>query len=232
MQERKKGMTQRVAAARAGIGERTARKYERGAALPSQLKRAHDWRTRPNPFEEDWPWVVSQLERDAALQGSTLFALLCERHPDRYHPTQVRTLQRHIAQWRALHGPEREVIFEQQHIPGERAQSDFTHMEDLGVTIAGEAFAHMLYHLVLTYSNTEAASICFSETFEALAEGLEKALWQIGGVPLQHRTDHLSAAVRHLRKEEQEVWTVRYEGLMAHDGMHPTWINTGATHGN
>src|SRR5260370_17795844 len=136
MQERKKGMTQRVAAARAGIGERTARKYERGAALPSQLKRSHDWRTRPNPFEEDWQWVVSHLERDPALQGSTLFALLCERHPDRYRPTQERTLQRHIPQWRALHGPEREVIFEQQHIPVERAQSDFTPLHDLCSPIA------------------------------------------------------------------------------------------------
>jgi len=232
MQERKKGMTQRVAAARAGIGERTARKYERGAALPSQLKRSHDWRTRPNPFEEDWQWVVSHLERDPALQGSTLFALLCERHPDRYRPTQVRTLQRHIAQWRALHGPEREVIFEQQHTPGERAQSDFTHMEDLGVTIAGEPFPHMLYHLVLTYSNTEAASICFSETFEALAEGLEKALWQIGGVPQQHRTDHLSAAVRRLDKQGTEDWTKRYHALMAHYGMLPTWNNLHVAHEN
>jgi hypothetical protein len=233
MQERKKDVTQRVAAARAGIGERTARKYERAAALPSQLKRAHDWRTRPNPFEEDWQWVVSQLERDAALQGSTLFALLCERHPDRYRATQVRTLQRHIAHWRALHGSEREVMFEQQHLPGERAQSDFTHMEDLGVTIAGEVFPHMLYHFVLTYSNTEAASICLSETFEALAEGIEKALWQIRGVPKQHRTDHLSAAVRHMHKqEEKEDWTQRYQALMAHYGMQPTWNNTGVAHEN
>src|SRR3989442_63760 len=135
LQERKKGMTQRVAAARAGIGERTARKYERAAALPSQLKRPHDWKTRPDPFEQDWPWVVSELERDPALQGSTLFALLCERHPDRYRPTQVRTLQRHIQQWRVLHGPDREVMFAQQHVPGERGQSDFTHMEDLIVLV-------------------------------------------------------------------------------------------------
>src|SRR5579864_4625239 len=168
MRERHKGTTQQVAAAKAGMSERTARRYERAGKLPSELKRPHTWRTRPNPFEEDWEWVVSQLERDPALQGSTLFALLCERHPERYCPTQVRTLQRHIAHWRALHGPEREVIFEQQHIPGERAQSDFTHMEDLGVTIAGEAFPHLVYHFVLTYSNTEAISMCFSETFEAL----------------------------------------------------------------
>src|SRR5579883_1924957 len=232
MQYRRKGLTQAQAAAKADMSERTAHKYERAGKLPSELKRPRTWRTRPNPFEEDWPWVVEHLERDPALQGTTLFALLCQRHPDRYRPTQVRTLQRQIAAWRALQGPEREVIFEQVHTPGERAQSDFTHMEDLGVTIAGEPFAHLVYHFVLTYSNVEAASICFSETFEALAEGIEKALWQIGGVPQQHRTDHLSAAVRQLRSPEREDWTVRYQALMEHYGMQPTWNNTGKAHEN
>src|SRR6266571_1368495 len=232
MQERRKGTSQRLAAARAGMSERTARKYEQAGQLPTHLKRPHTWATRNNPFEQDWLWVISQLERDPALQGSTLFALLCEQHPGRYRPTQIRTLQRHIARWRAVHGPEQEVIFEQRHQPAERAQSDFTHMEDLGVTIAGEPFPHMVYHFVLTYSNVEAASICFSETFEALAEGIEKALWQIGGVPHQHRTDHLSAAVRHLRTPEKEEWTVRYQALMAHYGMQPTWNNVSIAHEN
>src|SRR6266487_276931 len=232
MSERSKGKPQRLAAARAGMSERTARKYEHAGKLPSELKRPHDWKTRTDPFEQDWPWVVEQLERDPALQASTLFALLCEKHPGRYRPTQDRTLRRHIARWRALYGPEQEVIFEQQHIPGERAQSDFTHMEDLDVTIEGSPFPQMMYHFVLTYSNTEAASLCFSETFEALAEGIEKALWQIGGVPLQHRTDHLTAAVRQLRKQEQEDWTQRYQALMAHYGMEPTWNNTGVAHEN
>jgi len=135
MQARHKGATQHVAAARAGMSERTARRYERAGKLPSELKRPRTWRTRPNPFEEDWPWVVAELKRDPALQGTTLFALLCERHPQRYQPIQVRTLQRHIAQWKALHGSEQDVIFEQRHIPGERGQSDFTHMDDLGVTL-------------------------------------------------------------------------------------------------
>jgi len=136
MQERRKGTSQRVAAARAGMSERTGRKYEQARQLPSHLKTLHTWQTRINPFEEDWPWVVSQLERDPALQGKTLFALLCERHPGRYQATQVRTLQRHIARWRALHGPEQEVIFEQRHIPvlhfpftqsGTRAEKRATH---------------------------------------------------------------------------------------------------------
>jgi hypothetical protein len=232
MQERKKGMDQRVAAARAGMSERTARKYEHAGKLPSQLTRAHDWNTRQNPFEEEWPWVVSQLERDPALQGSTLFALLCERHPGRYQSTQIRTLQRHIARWRALHGPEQEVIFEQRHTPGERAQSDFTHMDDLEITLAGQPFPHLLYHLVLTYSNVEAVRLCFSESFEALAEGLEACLWHIGGVPQQHRTDHLSAAIQHFGSTGREEFTARYQALMTHYGMQPTWNNAGVAHEN
>jgi Mu transposase-like protein len=232
LQERRKGMTQRVAAARAGIGERTARKYEQAAALPSQLKGPHEWKTRLDPFEEDWPWVVSELERDPALQGSTLFALLCERRPGHYRPTQVRTLQRHIQQWRALHGPDREVMFAQDHIPAEAGQSDFTHMEDLGVTLAGVPFPHLLHHFVLTYSNVEAVSVCFSESFEALAEGIEKALWQIGGVPSQHRTDHLTAAVKNAGKQHTKDWTKRYEALMAHYGMQPTKNNVSIAHEN
>src|SRR5260221_7031626 len=232
MQERRKGTSQRVAAARAGMSERTGRKYEQARQLPSHLKTPHTWQTRINPFEEDWPWVVSQLERDPARPRKTLFALLCERHPGRYQATQVRTLQRHIARWRALHGPEQEVIFEQRHTPGERGQSDFTHMDDLLITLAGQPFPHLLYHFVLTYSNVEAVRLCFSESFEALAEGLEYCLWQIGGVPSLHRTDHLTAAVQQGGTAGKEDFTQRYQALMAHYGMQPTWNNTGVAHEN
>jgi hypothetical protein len=220
MRERHKGTTKQVAAARAGMSPRTARKYERSGKLPSQMKKPHTWRTRKDPFEEDWPWVVEQLERDPALQGSTLFALLCAQHPERYSPTQVRTLQRHIAKWKALHGEPQEVIFEQVHTPGERAQSDFTHMEDLEVTLAGTPFPHLVYHLVLTYSNVEAISVCFSETFEALAEGIENALWQINGVPKMHRTDHLSAAIQSFGRRTRSFYGALYG---AHEAL---WYGT------
>lgn len=232
MRERRKGKTQEVAAAKAGMSTHTGRKYEQKQALPSQIKQPHTHRTRLNPFEEDWSWVVAQLERDPALQGTTLFALMCEKHPGRYQATQVRTLQRHIANWRALCGPEKEIIFAQVHQPGRAAQSDFTHMEDLAITVGGEPFPHLLYHLVLTYSNVEAVSICLSETFEALAEGLEKALWQIGGVPKEHRTDHLSAAIKRLDQAGRETFTDNYQGLMNHYGMQPTWNNVGIAHEN
>src|SRR5260370_16365256 len=115
LHERQKGRTQVQAAARAGMSAGTARKYEQAGALPSQLKRPRTHRTRPDPFAEGWSWIVGQLERDAALQAKTLFDLLCAQHPDRYQPIQLRTLQRHIHQWRAVHGPHREFYFDPPH---------------------------------------------------------------------------------------------------------------------
>jgi ribosomal protein S21 len=62
--------------------------------------------------------------------------------------------------------------------------------------------------------------------------GIEQALWQLGGVPKQHRTDHLTAAVHQLPKEQREEWTARYQALMVHYGMEPTTNNTGVAHEN
>jgi hypothetical protein len=232
LRERKNGKTLEQAAARANMSVPTARKYLRSAKFPSALRHARDYRTRPNPFSADWPWVERMLQRDPALQAKTLFALLCERHPDRYTERQLRTFQRHVASWRALHGPEKDVIFEQVHIPGRLAQSDFTHMDDLAITLGGAPFPHLLFHLVLTYSNVEAISLCFSESFEALAEGLEFCLWQLGGVPQQHRTDNLSAAVQTIEPDGTRRWTDRYLGLMTHYGLTPTTNTPGEAHEN
>jgi len=230
--ERAKGRTQEQAAARAGMSVVTARKYEHLGKLPSQVRQPRTHRTRPNPFEEDWPWIAAQLEADPALQGTTLFALLVERHPGRYKAGQLRTLQRQIAVWRVRHGPEREVIFPQVHQPGASAQSDFTDMRNLGVTIGGIPFPHLVFHLVLPYSNVEAVRICLSESFESLSEGLESCLWQLGGVPREHRTDHLSAAIRPLDVERRAQATARYAALMAHYGLKPTANNVGEAHEN
>jgi transcriptional regulator with XRE-family HTH domain len=233
LRERAKGRTQKQAAARAGMSVRTARSYERREKLPSQLKLPRTYHSRPNPFDEDWPWVVAQLEEDPALQGQTVFGLLCERHPGRYQDGQLRTLQRHIAAWRAQYGPEREVMFPQLHEPGEAAQSDFTYMNSLDVTLGGVPFPHLVYHLVLVYSNIEAVRICFSESFESLVEGFETCVWQvIGGVPRQHRTDHLSAAIYPLDADERARAKERYRLLMVHYGLEPTTNNLGVAHEN
>jgi hypothetical protein len=172
--ERAKGVSQEVAAARSAMSVRTLRKYERSGKLPSELKAVRHWRTRTNPFTADWGWIEAELERDGALQAKTLFGVLCERHPGRYQAGQLRTLQRHINVWRHRHRPQREVMFEQNQRPGEYMQCDFTRMASLGVTIGGEAFTHLLFHMVLPYSNVEAVQICFSESFEALAEGMQR----------------------------------------------------------
>jgi hypothetical protein len=230
--ERHRGKTQVQAAARAGMHPNTARKYERAGQLPSQLRQPRTYRTRPDPFAADWPWVQAHLERDSAIQAQTLFALLVDQHPERYQSGQLRTLQRRIAHWRAQHGPDQEVMFAQVHHPGDDAQSDFTHMADLAITIAHQVFAHLLYHVVLTYSNIEAVQICFSESFESLAEGIEAGLWQIGGVPARHRTDNLSAAVYQLESAGRKAFTPRYLALMAHYGMQPTTNTAGVAHEN
>jgi transcriptional regulator with XRE-family HTH domain len=232
LRERAKGRTQDQAAARSGMSVRTVRSYERRARLPSQLKQPRTYRSRPDPFAEDWPWVTAQLKDDPALQSQTLFELLCDLHPGRYQEGQLRTLQRHIAAWRAQYGPELEVMFPQIHEPGEAAQSDFTYMTSLGVTLGGVPFPHLVYHLVLVYSNIEAVRICFSESFESLVEGFESCIWQIGGVPRQHRTDHLGAAIHPLDADGRAQAKRRYDLLMAHYGLEPTTNNLGVAHEN
>lgn len=232
LEERRKGASQKLAAARTGMSERTVRKYERSGKLPSQMKAPRTHRTRENPFAADWPWVEEQLRRDQALQTKTLFALLCQAYPGRYQESQLRTLQRHVQGWRLQHGDQREVMFQQEHVPGRMAQSDFTVMNSLGITIGGAPFPHLVYHMVLTYSNVEAVRVCFSESFEALSEGLEACLWQIGGVPLMHRTDNLSAAVRELDRDGLHDFTENYQALMGHYGMQPSANTAGCANQN
>lgn len=215
----RKGLPLSTAALKAGMSEPTARKYRGSGKLPQELKVAHTWRTRPDPFEEVWPEVESLLVQDAGLQAKTVFEELKRRHPGRFQDGQLRTLQRRFRQWRALHGEEQEVYFAQRHHPGEQAQSDFTHMRSLGVTIAGQPFPHLLYHFVLTYSNWESTSLCYSETFEAVSAGLQEALWRLGGVPEEHRTDNLSAATHELKRSRGRGFTERYLELLAHYGM-------------
>jgi transposase len=228
----KKGLPLSTAAAKAGMSEPTARKYRRAGQLPGELKAAHTWRTRPDPFEAVWPEVEALLEQDAGLQAKTVFEELKRRHPESFQEGQLRTLQRRFREWRALHGDDQEVFFAQRHHPGEQAQSDFTRMGKLGVTISGARFPHMLYHFVLTYSNWESVSLCFGETFEALSAGLQGALWRLGGVPQEHRTDNLSAATHELKKSRGRGFTERYRELLEHYGLRASKNTPGRAHEN
>jgi transposase len=226
------GIPQVTAAAKAGMSERSARKYGRLGRAPSQLKVPHTWRTRPDPFEDVWPEIEALLRQDGGLQAKTIWTELNERYSGRFSVGQLRTLQRRLLAWRVTSGPDREVFFPQTHSPGEQAQSDFTDMRRLEVMIAGQPFPHLLYHFVLTYSNWEAVSICPSESFESLSAGVQSALWRLGGVPLEHRTDNLSAATHELAESRGRDFTERYRELIDHYGLRASRNFPGNAHEN
>jgi hypothetical protein len=211
-----------LAALKAGMDAKTARKYRHAERLPSESFTPRSWRTREDPFEDVWPELRDQLERAPGLQAKTLFEDLQQRFPGRFPDSQLRTLQRKIKAWRATEGPPKEVFFDQIHVPGELGASDFTSMNDLHVTLAGEPFDHLVYHFVLTYSNWETGTVCFSESFESLSHGLQNALWELGGVPQTHRTDRLTAAVNNLG--DRDLFQQRYRALLAHYGLKPQAI--------
>lgn len=211
--------TLEMAAAKSGMDEKTARKYRNSSKLPSEIRaeRTRNWRTREDPFNDIWGELKPFLKTNPGLEAKTLFEHLQRQYPGRFPDGQIRTLQRKVKSWRALEGPAREVFFPQFHTPGKLSQSDFTHMGSLGITIGAEPFDHLIYHFVLTYSNWETGSICFSESFESLSEGLQKALWKLGGVPQAHRTDRLSTAVNNTGSPEE--FTQRYQSLLSHYGL-------------
>jgi len=221
-----------IVAAKAGMSENTARKYLRSGELPSQGNQERTWRTREDPFETAWDEVREKLEENPGLEAKTLFEWLQRECPGGYSDGQLRTLQRRIKQWRALEGPAKEVYFTQTHRPGRLCESDFTDMSSLGISIQGGRFEHLMYHFVLTYSNWETGSVCFSESFESLSTGMQNALWELGGVPGNHRTDKLSAAVQRLDKEGKEEFTRRYQALLRHYGLNGEKIQTGKANEN
>jgi len=153
MKERNNGKTQEQAAVKANIGSRkTVRKYEQLGELPSDLKQARGYRTRPDPFEKDWAEVEKKLKEAPELEAKTLFEWLCERDGVEYQEGQLRTLQRRISNWRVLNGNPT-LSLDQVHHPGEVLQSDGTCMNELKVSIQGQPFEHILFHSVLPYSN-------------------------------------------------------------------------------
>lgn len=224
-------MTQVAAAARAGLSERSARRIEHSQTLPSQ-RPARAWRTRTDPLGEVWELeVVPLLQADAGLNAVTLLEELQRRYPAEFGDSVLRTLQRRVRQWRAVHGAEREVFFAQEHPPGRLGLSDFTVCDDLAVQISGSAFAHRLYQFALAHSGWRHACVVTSgESFMALSTGLQAALWRLGGVPEEHRTDSLSAAFNNL--SEQQELTRRYDDLCRHYGLRASRCNPGQSHEN
>lgn len=230
MRELHEGETLDRAAQKSAMSENTARRYRNGAKAKS-ARPGRTYRTRPDPFEAVWAQVEKMLEAAPGLEAKTIFARLCERPDSAFTEGQLRTLQRKIKRWRAEHGPHKEVMFPQQHRPGEYAQSDFTSMNDLGISIDGEPFDHLVYHLVLPYSQWETGMVCFSESYETLIGGFQRAVAELGRVPHKHRTDNLSAATHDL-KDGGRAFNERYLGAMAHYGVEADRNTPGRAHEN
>ena len=201
--------TPAAAAAKSGFSTATAYRIGADPRLPSPKKKPRG-RRRPDPLAAVWEAeIVPMLEAAPELRAIAVFDEICRRHPE-ISPGIRRTLERRIRTWRALNGSDRQVIFRQRHEPGGLGLSDFTHMAASGVTIAGEPLKHMLYHFRLVFSGFEHAHVILGgESFVALAEGLQNALWILGGVPDQHRSDSLSAAFRNLDRDAKHDLTRR-----------------------
>ena len=230
---RSKGMTQVTSAAKAGFSERTGRNLEKQGIPPSR-KEQKTWQRRNDPFMGVWDeLLVPLLERSPSFTGVILLEYLQDLYPGQYPDRHLRCLQKRIKHWKALYGPEKEVMFRQSHPPGKRGLSDFTHPKTFQVTIRGEPLQHLLYHYRLACSQWSFIKVVLGgESFTALAQGLQDALWQLGGCPEEHRTDSLSAAFKNLCREEREDITQRYESLCDHYGMKVTRNNRGKSHEN
>jgi hypothetical protein len=216
-----------VAAAKAGMSENSARKYLRQGGIVKETER--DWRTRPDPFSDVWDEVAALLKADPGLQAKTILEWLIEMHPESFSDAHLRTLQRRVRDWRALEGPEKEVFFPQNILPGRQSQSDYTNCNSLGITIQGQPFEHLLFHFMLPYSRWETAFIAYTESFETLTDGYVRAVHELGAVAPEHRTDNLAAAVPIGKRHEfQERW----KDFLAFYKVKPSANNPGMSHEN
>lgn len=232
MDSRLKTKTQMAAAARAEISVSSAHRIEKGI-ISGDAKVRH-WQTRQDPFEGVWESIIRpQLELHPKLLSITILEQLQEKFPGEYPDKLLRTLQRRVKGWRLKYGPCKDVIFEQEHVPGRMGISDFTLLKNVVITIRGQEFSHILYHFRLAYSGWSYMKVIQGgESFTDLASGLQEALWRLGGSPKEHRTDSLSAAYKNVNADAVEDTTRQYEEFCAHYKMVATRNNKGIAHEN
>jgi hypothetical protein len=236
MAKRASGMSQQLAADAVGISLRSAQRIDRGELQAGAQQQAigRQWRTRADPLVEVWDSVLlPMLERSPQLEPQTLLLHLERTFPGQEWYRRKRTLQRRVEQWRALHGPAREVMFLQHHQPGVLGISDFTLLKGEPITVAGQVLEHRLFHFRLPYSGwCHVEVIHGGESFVALSEALQNALALCVGVPAEHRTDSLSACFRNRDGSYAGDYTSRYRELCAHLGVIATRNNRGVAHEN
>ncbi len=233
MSLRTQGKQQITAAALAGICERSGRRIEKGEIVPEQKIKRH-WRTRKDPFAGVWDSeIIPMLSNAPDLQPKTLFEYLQKEYPGKYDNSKERTFQRKVKKWKSQYGKGKEVMFLQRQVPGRMGLTDFTTIKKVTITIKGQPLSHILYHFRLAYSGWCHVKVILSgESFSALSEGLQDALWRLGGVPLEHRTDSLSAAFKNMTKDAKKDVTNRYNELFSHYKLKASRNNKGKSHEN
>jgi hypothetical protein len=220
-----------IAAAKSGMSTRAARKYLSTNKLPSETVKNRHWKTRTNVFEENWLEIEDMLSKSPKLQAKTILEhLISQDTTNKFNIKHERTLQRLIRNWHASNGEDKAVIFHQQLKPGKQSQSDYTVMNEVGVSISGQPFNHMLFHFMLPYSRWEYASICYSESFESLSKAYDDAVWSLGFVAFEHRTDNLTAATQACGSKR--IFTKRWQEVMDHYGVVASRNNPGVSHEN
>jgi hypothetical protein len=215
------------AAMKAGIDPKTARRYIRAGQGPQEMKPVHTWRTRADPVAAMWPAARRWLEETPELEAKMLFEhLLADTAlAGQVDGRALRTFQRRVTQWRRQYGPAKEVCFAQVREPGQSLQFDWTHANELAVTVAGVAYPHQLAHAVLPYSNWEWAVPCQSESVLSLKLGVQEAYWRLGGVTVELQTDQSSTATHQLRRgQSARGLNVEYLAMCRHLGVLPRTI--------
>jgi len=221
--------SQTSAAAKAGISERSARRIDQQDLQPAKNNRK--WRTRTDPLSLVWDNIVLPLLKSCnEIAPVGIFDHLCECHSDKFNPSARRTLERRILKWRQLYGQSQTVIFVQEHHPGALGICDFTHA-DFPVTIASEPLSHKLFHYRLVSSGWAFTQVTYGgESFAAFSDGLQNAFHASGGVPLEVRTDSLSAAYKN--HQETQDFTDRFSELVTNYRFKATRNNRGIAHEN
>ena len=213
------------AAMKADMDVKTARRYIRAGKGPQEMKQPHTWRTRADPVEAVWPQAQRMLEEAPELEAKMLFEHLMAQRPGGVDGRALRTFQRRVTQWRLRHGPPKEVCFAQVREPGASLQFDWTHANELGITIAGQSYPHQLAHAILPYSNWEWAIPCQTESVLSLKLGVQEAYWQLGGVTIELQTDQSSTATHRLQSGKSERgFNEEYLALCTHLGVRPRTI--------
>jgi hypothetical protein len=224
--------TLETAAAKAGMDVKTAKKYIEASRNNHNVQsKGRHWRTHEDAFDNVWLEIKNMLQHSPGLHAKTLMIYLIRNNPEQFNMTMLRSLQRRIKDWRIVDGPDKEVIFRQTLEPGRQSQSDCTVMNSLNITIAGKPFPHMLFHWMLPFSRWETVSVCFSESFDSLSQGYESAVWELGAVAGEHRTDNLTAATHH-EGGNKRAFNERWKDLLKHYTVVPSRNNPGISHEN